>query len=106
MNGLDWNLPEDLPPPPGAEQEIRRANESLALLNSAAWQRNIEQMRENVLANFRECSIADREALLYCKLLLKVIDDFEKLLTDEVSTGKMAALQTESVEAFKGTLPE
>lgn len=106
-----WNLDErSLPPeeealaPANPEEELRQGSRAQALRNDPAYQEALAQMRAGVLQTFSETPLRDREGLLYCRLMLKVLDDFDNVLRDRVDTGKMAALVKEGVEAFKGTL--
>lgn len=78
---------------PNLTEEMRLGLAAQALLDSEAYSLVMDQMRANILTGFRTISVQDEVSLRYIKLMDKVVQDFEVLLTDTAGTGKMAAIQ-------------
>ncbi len=72
------------------QQQVQRAREAAQVLDSPAYQEAMRQLKAQVVAQWKDCPVRDREGQLLLLQLAKLTDKFESLLSGMVETGKLA----------------
>lgn len=72
------------------QQQVQRAREAAQVLDNPAYQEAMSQLKAQVIAQWKECPVRDREGQLLLLQLAKLTDKFEAMLTGMVETGKLA----------------
>lgn len=72
------------------QQQVQRAREASLVLDNPAYQEAMGQLKGQVIAQWKECPVRDREGQLLLLQLAKLADKFEGLLAGMVETGKLA----------------
>lgn len=89
---------------PDLDEEHRFGMQCASLVESEAYGTVTAHMRAMCVEAFEATPLRDTEGLLYCRMMSKVLTDFDALLRDAVDTGHMAAQQLEAKRAtFKGS---
>lgn len=72
------------------QQQVQRAREAAQVLDNPAYQEAMNQLKAQVVAQWKDCPVRDREGQLLLLQLAKLADKFESLLSGMVETGKLA----------------
>lgn len=72
------------------QQQVQRAREAALVLDNPAYVEAMRQLKGQVIAQWKECPVRDREGQLLLLQLAKLTDKFEAMLTGMVETGKLA----------------
>lgn len=72
------------------QQQVQRAREASLVLDNPAYQEAMNQLKAQVIAQWKECPVRDREGQLLLLQLAKLTDKFEGILVGIVETGKLA----------------
>lgn len=66
-----------------------RASDAKAILESEAWKKAWEDLRQNALLALRQLSASDDQQIIRLKLYLDAMDRLEAQLQDYINTGKL-----------------
>lgn len=73
--------------------QVDRAQQAAMVLENGAFRTAMVQLKADVVDNWKECPIRDREGQLLLLQLAKLTDKFEGLLVGMIETGKLAQHQ-------------
>lgn len=72
------------------QQQVQRAREAAQVLDNPAYREAMSQLKAQVIAQWKDCPVRDREGQMLLLQLAKLADKFESLLSGMVETGKLA----------------
>jgi len=72
------------------QQEVTRAKEALMILDSPVYRQAMEQMKGQIIQQWKDCPIRDQEGQLLLLQLAKLAEKFESVLHGYIETGKLA----------------
>ena len=81
------------PAPVNLYREMDLGAQANALLESPAYQRAVQKMREGIHILWAKSPIGDIEGQQKLRMMLKLLDDMESNIKDEADTGKLASRQ-------------
>lgn len=90
---------EVLPDPdlegPDLNEEVRFGAQCRSLVESPAYQEVLQTLQSTIQGRFATCPLGDVRSMVYCRLMLHVIGEFDGILRDAASTGSMSKQEIE-----------
>ena len=77
--------------------EVLRGEEAAKVLESPAYKEAIEAVRAGIIANMASSPLGDEKTHNKLVIALQTLNQIEKQLHDVMTTGKLAAMQRETV---------
>ena len=77
--------------------EITRGDEAARVLENPAYKEAIEAVRAGIIANMASSPLGDEKTHNKLVIALQTLNQIEKQLQDVMMTGKLAAMQRESL---------
>ena len=77
--------------------EITRGDEAARVLENPAYKEAIEAVRAGIIANMASSPLGDEKTHNKLVIALQTLNQIEKQLQDVMTTGKLAAMQKESL---------
>ena len=77
--------------------EVLRGEEAAKVLESPAYKEAIEAVRSGIIANMASSPLGDEKTHNKLVIALQTLNQIEKQLHDVMTTGKLAAMQRETV---------
>lgn len=77
--------------------EVKRGEEAAKVLESPAYKEAIEKVRAGIIANMASSPLGDEKTHNKLVIALQTLNQIEKQLHDVMTTGKLAAMQQETV---------
>lgn len=77
------------------QRHVARGHEAALVLESAAYREAMDSLKAQVIEQWKECPVRDREGQLLLLQLAKMADKFEGILGGMVERGKMARSKIE-----------
>lgn len=71
-------------------QESQRGLDAQRVLENEAYKAGMLLLRESVIAKWKECPIRDTEGQVLLLQTIRLCDNFEKILSGMIESGKMA----------------
>lgn len=72
------------------QQQVTQAIEASQILDNPAYQAAMEALKSQIIAQWKECPVRDKEGQLLLLQLAKVADKFEGVLRGMIESGKFA----------------
>ena len=82
--------------------EIKRGEEADKVLNNPIFKEAVQKVRDGIIDSMARSALGDDVTHNRLVIGLQLLNQIEKQLTDVISTGKMAALQTDSKRKIFG----
>jgi hypothetical protein len=77
--------------------EVLRGEEAAKVLESPAYKEAIEKVRAGIIANMASSPLGDEKTHNKLVIALQTLNQIEKQLQEVMTTGKLAAMQQETV---------
>ena len=77
--------------------EITRGDEAARVLENPAYKEAIEAVRAGIIANMASSPLGDEKTHNKLVIALQTLNQIEKQLRDVMTTGRLAAMQKESL---------
>lgn len=77
--------------------EVLRGEEAAKVLESPAYKEAIEKVRAGIIANMASSPLGDEKTHNKLVIALQTLNQIEKQLHDVMTTGKLAAMQKDSL---------
>ncbi len=80
---------------PNLYKELEQGAKAKSMQESEIYQQVVTGIRQGIFDKWRESPIRDKEGQHELKLMLKILDDFERNVAEIADTGKLAEIQIE-----------
>jgi hypothetical protein len=77
--------------------EVKRGEEAAKVLESPAYKEAVEAVRAGIIANMASSPLGDEKTHNRLVIALQTLNQIEKQLHDVMTTGKLAAMQKDSL---------
>ena len=77
--------------------EVKRGEEAAKVLESPAYKEAVEAVRAGIIANMASSPLGDEKTHNRLVIALQTLNQIEKQLHDVMTTGRLAAMQRETV---------
>jgi hypothetical protein len=76
-------------------EEVKRGEQALQILDNPIYVEAIDKVRENIVSTMTNSPLGDEKTHNKLVIALQLLNQINKQLTDVMTTGKLAAIQTD-----------
>jgi hypothetical protein len=80
--------------------EVKRGEQAAQILENPLFKESVDKVREGIIKSMATSALGDSETHNRLVIALQLLNQIEKQLSDVMTTGKLAAIQTDNKRKF------